>query len=144
MIVKNKKIRLNDFILPLRAFGSFNPPVLVSSVEVIGARFFGKNLSEKSEKPDNLSAISNVRWVGGDDVAIAADVDNEPLDMVVVAYDGGGMAAVASGRTPIVDGVSTGRTRAGFLINDKNRCRHKSSGTSELSTSNSRNCRKFW
>jgi hypothetical protein len=61
MIVKNKKIRLNDFILPLRAFGSFNPPVLVSSVEVIGARFFGKNLSEKSEKPDNLSAISNVR-----------------------------------------------------------------------------------
>jgi hypothetical protein len=30
------------------------------------------------------------------------------------------------------------------LRNDKNKCRHKSSGISELSTSNSRNCRKPW
>lgn len=64
---------------------------------------------------------------------------------VVVATDGGGsgIAAVASGRTPMVDVESRGRMRAGFLINERNRCRHKSSGTSELSTNTSRNCRKL-
>jgi len=47
--------------------------------------------------------------------------------MIVVVVGGGGIAAVASGRTPIVDDASTGTTIGSFLINDKNRCLHKSS-----------------
>jgi hypothetical protein len=129
------------FIIPLRAFGSLDPPVLVSSVKLARARFDRKNLSGKSEKPANLSANSNVRLVVVVDV-IVVDVDNGPVDIVVIVV-GGGIAAVASGRMAIVGDVSIGMTRAGFLINDKNRCRHKSSGISELSTSNSRNCRKL-
>ncbi len=106
-------------------------------------RFFGKNFSEKSEKRDKRSAISNVRLDVAGNVALVVGVDTGPVDIVVgVVVSGGGIAAVASGRTPIVDDVSRGKTGAGFLINDKNRCRHKSSGISELSTNNSRNCRK--
>lgn len=70
------------------------------------------------------------------------DVNDGPVDVIVVV-GGGGITAVASGRTPITDDASIGMTGGGFLINDKNRCRHKSSGISELSTSNSRNCRKL-
>jgi hypothetical protein len=53
-----------------------------------------------------------------------------------------GNVAVANGRTLMADDVSMGNRKAGFLINDKNKCRHNSSGMSELSTSKSRNCRK--
>ncbi len=59
---------------------------------------------------------------------------------VVTAVIGNG--TVTSGRTPIADDESTGTNNAGFLINDKNKCRRKSSGISALSTSKSRNCRK--
>jgi hypothetical protein len=60
---------------------------------------------------------------------------------VVTAVIGNG--TVTSGRTPIADDDgSTGTNNAGFLINDKNKCRRKSSGISALSTSKSRNCRK--
>jgi hypothetical protein len=61
------------------------------------------------------------------------------ISVVVVVV---GNVAVASGRTPIAAVESTGIINAGFLINDKNKCRHNSSGISELSTSKSRNCRK--
>ena len=102
--------------------GSVDPPVPVSSVVFVSARFFGKNRSEKSEKPDNRSAISNVRWAGGGG-GDAPDAATGPVEIIVLAAEAvGGIAAVASGRTPIVGGVSTGRRRAGFLINDKNRC----------------------
>jgi len=72
---------------------------------------------------------------------------NEKVDagcglVIIVAVVGGGNVAVASGRTPIPDDESSGIINEGFLINDKNKCRHKSSGISELSTSKSRNCRK--
>jgi hypothetical protein len=106
-------------------------------------RFDRKSLSERNDKLGNLSAISNVRLnvVGG---AIVDEHNNGLLDMVVVVVGSGGIAGVASGKTPILNDVSTGMARAGFLINDTNRCRHKSSGISELSTSNSRNCRNLW
>ncbi|CAF4425207.1 unnamed protein product, partial [Rotaria magnacalcarata] len=72
--------------------------------------------------------------------AMVVDVDDGPDEMTVAVVDG--IPAVANGRTPIVDDTSFGTTTAGFLMNDKNKCRHRSSGISELSTSNSRNCRK--
>jgi hypothetical protein len=106
-------------------------------------RFDRKSLSEKNEKLDNLSAISNVRLVVGGAIVVEDDIGLVDMLVVVVGGSGGGIAAVASGRTPIVDDISTGMTRAGFLINDKNKC-HKSSGIAELSISNSRNCRKLW
>ncbi len=91
----------------------------------------------------NFSVNSNVRL----DVVVGAIVvedNNGLLDMVGVVVGNSGIAGVASGKTPIDNDESTGMTRAGFLINDTNRCRHKSSGISELSTSNSRNCRNLW
>jgi len=50
-----------------------------------------------------------------------------------------GNVDVVIGSMPIVDVVSFDRITGGFLINDKNKCRDKSSGKSELSTSKSRN-----
>ncbi len=97
-------------------------------------RLCRKNFSGKNGKYGNLSVISNVRFVGGD--------GNIPADMFVTVVDD--IVVVSSGRIPLADGVSIGSTKGGFLRNDKNKCRHKSSGISELSTSNSRNCRKPW
>lgn len=53
-----------------------------------------------------------------------------------------GNVAVANGRIPIVDEASGDTNKEGFLIKDKNTCRHKSSGISGLSINKSRNCRK--
>ena len=130
----NKKRKYGSFILPLRLFDSLDP---LSSVQLARLRLCRKNFSGKNEKLGNLSVNSNVRFVGGGTIVVG--VVNVLVGRFITVV--GGMAAVASGRMPIADVVSIGRTRAGFLINDKNRCRHKSSGISELSTSNSRNCR---
>jgi predicted Rossmann-fold nucleotide-binding protein len=127
-------------ILPLRVLGSLDTLLPVSSVKLERPRFGRKNFSEKKEKLDNRSTISDVRLVV---VAVVEDGLADTIAAVVMGGGGGGMAAVANGRIAIVDDGSTGRIIAGFLINDKNRCRHKSSGISELSTSNSRNCRKL-
>jgi hypothetical protein len=126
-------------ILPLRVLGSLDTLLPVSSVKLERPRFGRKNFSEKKEKLDNRSTISDVRLV------VVAVVEDGLADTIaaVVMGGGGGIAAVANGRIAIADDGSTGRIIAGFLINDKNRCRHKSSGISELSTSNSRNCRKL-
>jgi hypothetical protein len=121
--------------LPLRAFESLVALPPVSSLRL--ARFCRKG---KNEKLDILSAISNARF---DVVDVIIDDADNGLDGIVVAVTGG-IAGVAIGRTPRAVVGSTGTAGAGFLINDKNRCRHKSSGMSELSTSNSRNCRKPW
>jgi hypothetical protein len=127
------------FILPLRVLGSLDTLLPVSSVKLERPRFGRKNFSEKKEKLDNRSTISDVRLV------VVAVVEDRLTDTIaaVVMGGGGGIAAVANGRIAIADDGSAGRIIAGFLINDKNRCRHKSSGISELSTSNSRNCRKL-
>ena len=53
-----------------------------------------------------------------------------------------GRVAVANGRMPIVDEASADTSKEGFLIKDKNKCRHSSSGISGLSINKSRNCRK--
>jgi len=79
---------------------------------------------------------------------VAFVVEGECADTgVVAAVDddgrGGGIAAVASGRIPIVDDASIGMEGVGFRTNERNKCRHRSSGISELSTSFSRNCRKL-
>lgn len=127
------------FVLVPRFFASLDILVPVSSLKVARFRFCRKNFSGKNEKLANLSVISSVRVdaiVDGNVAEVDSGVDDMPAAVV------GGIAVVASGRTPTVDEISAGRTRAGFLINDRNKCRHRSSGISELSTSNSRNCRK--
>jgi hypothetical protein len=100
---------------------SINKPARVFvSARISSVNFFGrKNFSGKNEKLDSCC-----------------------VGVVIVAAVVIGNVAVASGRIPIVDDESTGTSNEGFLINDKNKCRHKSSGISELSTSKSRNCRK--
>jgi hypothetical protein len=87
-------------------------PVRVLVSGIISSVHF---LDRKNEKPDN-----------GCEVVVIAEAGKGP---------------VASGRIPIAD-ESIGITPGNFLINDKNKCRHKSSGISALSTSKSRNCRK--
>jgi hypothetical protein len=77
-------------------------------VEFARPRFGRKNFSGKNEKPDNFSVV------------VDAIVDDGPVDIIVAGT--GGIAAVASGRIEIADDVSTGMIRAGFLINDKNKC----------------------
>lgn len=104
--------------------------MLESSVALVRPRFDRKNFSGKNEKPDNLSVMSSVRLdVAG--VVITEDVNDGPIVpivvvvvavVIVVVAGGGGIAAVASGRIPIADDASTGTIRAGFFINDKNRC----------------------
>lgn len=128
-------------MIPLRFFASLDVTVPVSSVKLVRPRFCRKNFSGRNEKPGNLSAISNVRFDAVVETMVV-DVDDGPDDVVAALVVVAGMPAVASGSTLMVDDVSFGTTTAGFLTKDKNKCRHRSSGTSELSTSNSRNCRK--
>ena len=72
-----------------------------------------------------------------DDKGNGAVVADAVVDVVVI-----GNVDVASGRTPMADDVSSGTTGGGLLMNDRNKCRHNSSGISALSTSRSKNCRK--
>ena len=136
-------------VLPVRLLFSFVPWVPFSSVKLVGFRLLRKNLSGRNERLGNLSAISNVRLGvdvavedgGSRGVAVTFVGDGSvPIDKFGFAV--AGIAAVICGRALIGDEASIDRVRAGFLINDRNRCRHKSSGISELSKSNSRNCRK--
>ena len=66
-------------------------------------------------------------------------VDVAPMEDIVVVVVGG-IAGVPSGRAPMVELGSNGTAGEGFLINERNKCRHKSSGISELSTKSIRNC----
>jgi hypothetical protein len=117
-----------------------DPLAVFSSVQIGVLRLDRKNLSGRNERPGILSAMSNVRLVAGDATPDGvADALVERFEFIV-----GGIAGVKRGRAPIVDVVSTGTATGGFLMNERKRCRHRSSGISELSKSTSRNCRKPW
>ena len=116
--------------LPVRIFTS-----LLSSGRLGGPRFARKN-----EKPEGLSAFSKIRVIAELEAndGLAAELIPVATPAVVVV---GGIAGVPRGSAPMVEEMSKGTARAGFLMKDKNKWRHNSSGISELSTNNSKNCR---
>ena len=69
------------------------------------------------------------------------NADVAPMEDIVAVVVGG-IAGVPSGRAPMVELGSKGTLGEGFLMNERNKCRHKSSGISELSTKSIRNCLK--
>src|ERR1700722_4418846 len=114
MMIDYMETKTKIFILPPRAFESLDPPAPVSSLKLVRPRFCRKG---RNENPAILSAISNARF---DVVDIIVDDADNGLVMIVAAVTGG-IAGVASGRTPIATDGSICMGRAGFLINDKNR-----------------------
>lgn len=96
--------------LPVRIFTS-----LLSSDRLGGARFARKN-----EKPEGLAAFSKIRVIAkleADDGLVAEPIPAATPAVAVV----GGIAGVPSGSTPMVEEISKGTARAGFLMKDKNK-----------------------